>query len=498
MLSLRFRYTPLPRLGLLVLLALTLRPLSSARAEGPAASATASTAPVAPSSVLDVSAVERARDRLVGVVGKHGGTVGIAVTDLNGQLLVGHQPDRPLNPASNMKVVTAFAALKRLGPQHRYLTALYGRLGRRMPTLSLRGDGDPSLERRHLWEMVERLHRAGLREVGDVIVDQSAFAPPETPPAFDAQPHEWAAFRAPVSAVALAGNTITIEVRPGLEGQPARVSVVPAGVARLEGRVKTSPGDKPDAVGLEMKLDGEHLVARVSGTIPTGGRTVRVTRRVDDPRRLAGAALVAICRQIGIEVTGEVKVGAAAGKLVSAHRSAPLSALLLPLGKKSNNFFAETIFKSISGSEGKTPASHPRSVALVVETLDEAGLPLTGVEIRNGSGLFEGGRLTARMLAQLLAQAHGDPAVGPELRAQLSIAGVDGTLRARLRRHAKARAVRAKTGTLAAVSAMSGYATLKGGKTVAFSLLVNDVRGKAVAVRKDLDAFVDALIRAGR
>lgn len=495
---LSFRYTPLPRLGLLVLLALTLRPLSAARAEGPASTATSPSPPTSDASaVLDVAAVEKARDRLAGTVAKHGGTVGIAVVDLDGRLLVGHQPDRALNPASNMKVVTAWAALKLLGPQHQYLTALYGRLGRQMPTLGLRGDGDPSLERRHLWEMVERLHRAGLRQVGDVVVDQSAFAPPETPPAFDAQPNEWASFRAPVSAVALAGNTITIEVRPRSEGESATVVVVPEGVARVEGRVKTSAAGKPDAVGLEMKLEGDSLVARLSGSLPADSRTVRVTRRVDDPRRLAGEALVAICRQMGIEVTGEVKVGKVRGALVSAHRSAPLTALLLPLGKKSNNFYAETIFKSISGREGKTPASHARSSELVVEALEKAGMPLAGVEIRNGSGLFEGGRLTARMLATLLAQAHGDPAVGPELRAQLSVAGVDGTLRARMRRHAETRAVRAKTGTLAAVSSMSGYATLKNGKTVAFSLLINDVKGKAVPLRKDLDAFVDALVRAG-
>lgn len=494
---LRIRYTSIPRVALVVLLALTLQPARRAHAEGPAPSASATGSPPAG---IDVAVIEAARARLVKAVAKHGGTVGIAVTDLDGRLLVGHQPDRPLNPASNMKVVTAWAALKLLGPQHRYLTALYGRLGRRMPTLGLRGDGDPSLERRHLWEMVERLHRAGLREVGDVVVDQTAFASPETPPAFDAQPHEWAAFRAPVSAVALAGNTITVEVRPGSEGQSARIDVVPAGVVRVEGRVKTVAAGESETVQLGMKVEGEVVVANLGGNIPADSRTVRVVRRVADPRRLAGAALVEICRQIGIEVTGEVKLGDVRGNLVSAHRSAPLTALLLPLGKKSNNFYAETIFKSISGLKGKMPASHGRSGELVREALSTTGLKLEGVEIHNGSGLFEGGRLTARVLAGLLARAHDDPAVGAELTAQLSVAGVDGTLRARLRDHAQARRVRAKTGTLAAVSAMSGYARLGGsdGPIVAFSLLVNDVPGKAVAVRRDLDAFVDALVKSGR
>ena len=111
------------------------------------------------------TALDGAHDRLVKRVKDAGGTVGIAVMALDAdEPLLTYQAGAPLEPASNMKLFTAWAALRALGPDHEYLTALYGdQAGERVDTLLLRGEGDPSLEMRHLREMVARLHRAAAR-----------------------------------------------------------------------------------------------------------------------------------------------------------------------------------------------------------------------------------------------------------------------------------------------------------------------------------------------
>ena len=111
--------------------------------------------------------------------------------------------------------------------------------------------------------------------------------------------------------------------------------------------------------------------------------------------------------------------------------------------------------------------------------------------------MFDAGRLTPLATATLLAHAKRDPRLGPELLAQLSIGGVDGTLRRRVRRHAAKRVIRGKTGTLAAVSALSGYVLRPDGRGgVAFAVFVNEARGKSIRLRKDIDRFVEAVADA--
>jgi D-alanyl-D-alanine carboxypeptidase/D-alanyl-D-alanine-endopeptidase (penicillin-binding protein 4) len=113
--------------------------------------------------------------------------------------------------------------------------------------------------------------------------------------------------------------------------------------------------------------------------------------------------------------------------------------------------------------------------------------------VKNGSGLFDADRVTAASTTVLLRAMARDPVAGPEYVAQLSIGGVDGTLRHRFREWADVHAVRAKTGTLDAVAALSGYVMGPPGRGgVAFSILVNGISGKVGAARGRMDRVVDA------
>ena len=436
----------------------------------------------------DETPLREAVGKLAERVGKLGGTVGVAVVEVNsGRALVEHEADRALNPASNAKLATAATALAKLGPEHRFATSVEGRLkGGVARSLVLRGTGDPSLTEADIGALASELKAAGLTRVdGEVLVDQGFFDDLFVPPAFEQQPGEWAWFRAPVSAVAVDGNTVSLRVRPGDEGEAAVVSATPAGFVDIDGTVQTIKG-KAQTLTLALEPAGKRLRARVGGAIPVG-KPVTLVRRVDDPSLLAGHALRAALIERGVTVRGEVRAGGETtkGGTLAQRRSRPLGQLVHELGKQSDNFVAEMLFKVLA-LESKGRPAHAADGASVVEAyLREIGAWQDGFVVKNGSGLFDANRTTTRGLVKLLRHAWREPTYGSEFVAQLAVGGQDGTLRGRFRKAAPG-ALRAKTGTLDAVVARD---------PLAFSILVNGVSGHASEARDAIDRMADALLR---
>lgn len=451
----------------------------------------------APSAAARAPEIEAAVRALVRDRSLKDAQIGVVVMDAeNGNILAQSGEHTVLNPASNAKLFTAGAALGILKGSHRYSTTLSGSVkSGAASNLVLRGHGDPSLRSRDLWQLVLELKAHGVRKVdGDVLVDQKFFDEQTTPPAFEQQPNEWAAFRAPVSAVALNGNTVTLSIRPTTTGQSAVAAFDPPGFVDVDGSVKTGD-DGADTVVLDLSPNGKRLSAKLAGTVGADAKLVRYTRRVDDPRLLAGYALKAILEEQGVKVGGDVKLGTGekGSSVIARHESEPLSALLYALGKNSDNFYAEMIFKSIA-SESKRPAKSQDAAETVTAWLAKNDLGDAGLVIKNGSGLFDSNRVTAFSTAKLLRYCWQDPSIKNEYVAQLAIGGVDGTLHKRFRNTRARRAVRAKTGTLDDAIALSGYVLGPPGKnTIAFSILFNHVAGHAASARMAADKLVELI-----
>ena len=447
---------------------------------------------------LDAAVRAIASDRAL-----EGANVGIAILDVDStRLLAAVNEHASLNPASGAKLYTAAAALAILHGEHRYETTLTGRLEGDAVSgpLVVHGYGDPSLTTGDLWAMVEDLKGYGVKRVeGDILVDQRFYDAETTPPAFEQQPNEWAAFRAPVSAVAVDENCITMTVRPSSTGSAAHVEFYPPGFVDVEGTVRTSEEGGADTVELELSGNGARMSAKVSGAIARDSRLVRFSRRAEDPRLLAGYALKSLLEKADVKVAGDVKLGTGNGsnrRVLAKHQSEPLSTLLYGLGKHSDNFYAEMIYKSLGGEAKARPAKSGDSAELVMRLLDRVGASEQGVVVKNGSGLFDANRVTAFGTVQLLRWAWRDPAMQPEYVSQLSIGGVDGTLRKRFRGELTKRRVRAKTGTLDDVISLSGYVLRDGARgPVAFSILFNHVSGKQDGARHASDRLVELIAR---
>ncbi len=483
--------------ALALLASLTLASPDVLPGTSPDAPAQASTGNVLPE--LEAATHAIASDRALA-----GASVGIAILDVDsGRLLAAANEHTLMNPASNAKLYTAAAALAMLHAEYRYETTLTGKLEKDAVAgpLALRGFGDPSLTTADLWRMVRELKGYGVRRVdGDVLVDQRFYDDQTTPPAFEQQPNEWAGFRAPVSAVALDENCLTMTVRPSSStGAAAHVEFDPPGLVDVDGAVKTAEPGGADTVELGLSGNGFRMNAHVSGAVAGDSRVVRYTRRVEDPRLLAGYALKALLEKADVTVAGDVKLGPARGHTLTRHVSEPLSSLLYALGKQSDNFYAEMIYKTLAGETRGRPAKAADGGEAIMTWLSKIGAADAGLVVKNGSGLFDANRVTAWSTVALLRWAWRDPEIQPEYVAQLSVGGVDGTLHRRFAQELTRRRVRAKTGTLDDVIALSGYVLRDGGRgPIAFSIFFNGVAGRQDGARHAADRLVELLTRLSR
>jgi D-alanyl-D-alanine carboxypeptidase/D-alanyl-D-alanine-endopeptidase (penicillin-binding protein 4) len=460
----------------------------------------ASTSPATQQPSKQHASITRAVEKLAVTIAKYGGSLAVSVVEVeSGSVISAHHDRDALNPASNMKLLTSAAAMSQMSATYQFRTALYGkRNGPVVEELVLRGVGDPSLTTADLWEMAAELRRSGVRKVqGDLLVDQSFFDDQFLPPGFEQQPNEWAYFRAPVSAVALNRNALSMSVYPTNKDQPASVSFDPPGAVDVAGSVKTSAAG-PESITLLLSPNGVRLSARIGGSIPADSHPVTTTKRIDNPSVFAGFALKSILAEQGISVSGNVRTGGEKGRnLLVMHRSRPLSELAYELGKRSDNFYAEMIFKALGGKDKARGVGSADGAEAVTRYLKTVGALDEGTMIKNGSGLFDTNRVTPNTFTRVLSAAYLDPAVGPEYVAHLAIGGVDGTLHGRFTAFKKLRLVRAKTGTLNDVASLSGYVLAPGSRSpLAFSIMVNQVAGKVVGARAAIDKCVGAIAGA--
>lgn len=480
---------PLVLVGLVFSSSLGAQERAPERAPETAAPAPKPAAPSASLSVFDAAIRAISNDKTF-----KDSLVGIAVMDVDsGEMLGAANEHTPLNPASNAKVYTAACALALLHGNHRYGTSMHGTInGQNVDNVILRGSGDPSLETDDLLLLARDLYSRGVRKVdGDIWVDQKFFDDQTTPPAFEQQPNEWASFRAPISALAVNENTVTLTARPTAPGSAASFAFEPPGYVDVEGSLRTAESGA-DTVGLTLEGSGLRMKAKLTGAVSAESKIVRYARRVEDPRLLAGYVLRWALEQFGIKVVGTVKLGSMQGApMISRHESKPLSTLLYALGKQSNNFYAEMVYRSLAGD---TPQTSAGAASTVTKWLEKNDLLDEGMVIKNGSGLFDANRVTASSMVKLLRTMWRDPGNQAEFVAQFAIGGADGTLQGRFKNLRRTRIVRAKTGTLDSAISLSGYVLGPPGRgPAAFSIMFNKVAGKGTGARASADRLVSVV-----
>lgn len=393
-----------------------------------------------------------------------------------GEVLCAYHENQPMTPSSNLKVVTSSAALHYLGAGFVYETSLYGTpvdAGRGVmeSSLYLVGSGDPTLgppftdHATLVWDRFARqLSAMGLtRIVGDVVGDDSVFDR-------EFQGRGWKQryllddYAAQCGGLSINANLIQITACPG------RVSFLP-NCSIMEIFNKTSY-DSPNEFSVRREAGSNrlHINGMASAEIP-GGAVITV----HNPPLFATDVFGKILSDYGIYPTGRVKLIEDSEKrykyeslvALCTHKSPPLSEILKPMNKDSDNFIAQQVFRTV-GAEIKGKGSHDNSEAAVKEFMRGAGIDVTGFSMADGSGLSDLNRVTARQLVEILSHMYTHQEREAFL-ASFPRAGVDGTIRYRM----AGKKVLAKTGTINENSSLSGYVRTADDKLVVFAVISN-------------------------
>src|SRR6266496_2656462 len=243
---------------------------------------------------------------------------------------------------------------------------------------------------------------------------------------------------------------------------------------------RTAPGWKPSFY--------IHESAPLSAL--TVDRTWFHTHHSGAPAAAAAALFKDALRAQGVFVTGPALRGTAnpEAQPLAAVLSPPLAQVVRFMDRESDNFTAELLLKQLGAMDGAVGTS-ARGAAQVRTTLNEAGIPLAGVRIVDGSGLSQLDRLTARAIVGILQAAWNEPELKPSFVDALAVAGRSGTLKDRLRGAPARGVVLAKTGTTAIASALSGFVR----KRYAFSVLQNGHPVSSWWARRAQDRFATVL-----
>ncbi len=404
-----------------------------------------------------------------------GAEISIIVESLDAETpLYEREADRPMVPASNMKVVTAAAALSLLGPDYRFETGFSTDSDAVSPVLAgnlhVRGSGDPSLVSEELWKIADRLRTMGIERItGDIVLDVSYFDGNAT--AIDAQEDGDRAYHARTSALSANFNTVRVHIHPGAKtGDAARVELSPeTGFVDILNDATTCSARRSQTVQVRRRFEGGRNIVHVSGRIPVGHRGKVFYRNIDDPAGSFGATLVSFLKGAGIAFDGNVVQGAEPddARELFVHRSKPLSLIVRDLNKFSNNFTAEQLLKTLGATNGG------QGSPVLMDYLDGLGIDTTEFGIVDGSGLSRESRLTVRSLAVVIREMYADFRAAPEYLSSLSVSGTDGTLEDRMGFAGLTGMIRAKTGLLDGVTAISGVMETMTGRRVLFSIIVN-------------------------
>ncbi len=424
-------------------------------------------------------------------------------------------------PASNTKLFSTALALERLGPAYRFETFVTAAAGPdgdgRLPgDLRIVGGGDPTLSGREypyrkdgedhdpaepIAGLADQILKAGVKVIaGDIVGDDRRYIHQPYPEGWTVDDAIWG-YGAAVSALPFNDGMFALTVNPAEEtGDLAAVVTNPPMLPMvLDNRVVTV---EEGETKIEVDRAPGSRQVRVMGVIVKGGRAVKERAAVEDPALYAAFALYDLLTRQGVRILGrpvsvhrhrlDEPYEEAPGIVLARRQSPPLSEIARTLNKVSQNLHAEILLRETALTRRGEP-TREAGLKELTEFLETIGIPETACHFEDGSGLSRRTLISPRAITTLLG--YMDSTVHrEEWESMLPIGGEDGTLDTRFDRVPAARAIHAKTGTLATVNALSGYVTTLRGERLTFSIIANNFSAKPREIRRVIDRIGLALV----
>jgi D-alanyl-D-alanine carboxypeptidase/D-alanyl-D-alanine-endopeptidase (penicillin-binding protein 4) len=442
---------------------------------------------------------------------------GVLVKSLKtGETLYALNPKKLMMPASNMKIVTLAASADRLGWDYTYTTRFFSvgpiEAGVLQGDVLVVGNGDPSFgltdgsAATAFDACAERLKAMGVRTIlGRIIGDDNTFDDEGLGFgwSWDDLPDDYAAA---VSALQFDENAARVTVTPGpAAGETAGIGIEPpdSGLT-IDNRLRTGAEGSTASVQATRLPGSSRLELR--GSIPIGSAPTTRVVSVDNPTLFLVNAFRDGLIARGIDVRGpavdidDIDIDHVVNALprdraieLTTHRSPPLSVLARRLMKASQNLYAETLLKTLGAASGTPTALAGRTQA--ESALHAWGIPADGMILRDGSGLSRYDYVMPETLVTILTHVAGDEKLRGPFEASLPIAGRDGTLATRMKGTPAEGLVRAKTGSMANVRALSGYVTTMAGEPLVFAIIANNFDAPGAFIVNAIDAIVVRLVQ---
>jgi serine-type D-Ala-D-Ala carboxypeptidase/endopeptidase (penicillin-binding protein 4) len=437
--------------------------------------------------------------------------VGVKVVSLdNGRVLFEENAHKLLRPASNMKLYTVAAALDRLSPDYRFVTSVFSsappdKSGVLRGNLTIYGRGDPTIAARFnngdylkaINDLAAKIAAAGVKRVeGDLVGDESFFIGPKYGSGWTWEDLTWY-YGAEITPLTINDNALDLFVKPGPGvSHPAVITTGPPDpLLTIVNKVTTSAKGVRREISIHRGL-AENTIT-ITGSIPVDDPGYRGGIGISHPALLFIYLLRSSLAEKGVVITGKsrttgevaqpplVEVSPNTGSPLPKNEiarleSPPFSVIAAQTLKPSQNLYTELILRTLgtmTAASATMPMLSRTSENLGVEAV-KSFLKTTGIRpeslvLDDGSGLSRSDMVTAESTVQLLTfmSKHRHATV---FRDALPIAGVDGTLRNRMKGTAAENNVRAKTGSLSSAASLGGYVTTAAGEKLAFTIMVNN------------------------
>ena len=355
------------------------------------------------------------------------------------------QEDKPMNPASTMKLVTSLAAMEMLGPQYRWKTDLFTNGQIQGDTLKgdllLKGSGDPKLIPEEINKLLSNLKGLGIKKIsGDLIFDRTAYEKPQKESSFsDGETQR--SYNASPDALLFAFNSLSFQFFPNTDNDLVLIKQTPR-LANLKIDNNLKVVDNPFCVDwkkdIHMSLDRQtngSWLATFNGLYPSGCKSAAWNVVASDIDSFLAQSVIAAWEDAGgiWLKTPTVKTGnlTKSFRPIMTHFGIPLYESVKDINKLSNNVMAKQLFLTISLEKSGKASNTENSEKIVRDWLKKSNLDMPELVMENGSGLSRIERISSKHLNDILVLG-----LNSESRSyyteSLPIAGVDGTMKHRL------------------------------------------------------------------
>src|SRR5713226_785844 len=473
------------------------------------------------------------QSRIAEIVGQPAlepGIFAVKIVSLDtGNVIFEQSANKFVRPASNMKLYTVAAALDRLTPDYHFITSVYAKekpdKGTIKGDLIVYGRGDPSIAARFndgdyfkgINDLADRIVAAGVKRVkGDLVGDESYFNGAPLGSGWEWEDLQWS-YGAQVSALTVNDNAIDLTIKPGEKvGAPVVITTGPPSTSfmTITNRATTSPRGSKSDLQIYRGIGANTL--EISGNVPLADNGFTGSVAIPDPALAFVTMLRDALTKRGVKIDGRVRTASSLSfeRLpylervqptgiaveIASMQSPPLSIIASHTLKPSQNQYTEIILRALgewargdlSPTRDYVPdvpkSSEVAGLGVVKKFLRQAGVDENEVALNDGSGLSRNDLISANTTVQLLTFMSKHKYFA-QFRDALPIAGVDGTLRTRMRGTPAEGNLRAKTGSLSSVASLSGYVTTAAGEHLVFSMMLNNYPDAGALRRDSIDAI---------